>query len=308
MKTRKHRAGTVSYSGRAFRGTYTAVVTPFTPSGKVDYGRICVNTGRQVKGGVQGVVPVGTTGESPTVSFEEHSHIIAESVRAAKGRIKVIAGTGANSTEEAVYLTKEAERAGADGSLQVAPYYNKPSQDGLFHHFKTVADATKLPIILYNIPGRCGIDIALDTVCALRQVCPNIVGIKVANGSLDYVSELRLSLGDEFTILSGDDSLTVPMMSLRADGVISVVSNVIPDRVVKMVNAMLSGDLAIAWHHHYRLFPLVKAVFRENNPAGIKYAMELLGWDSGVLKLPVVRISKSADEVRTALRSLDLLR
>src|SRR5262245_44539539 len=202
-----------------FTGTYTAIVTPFK-HGRIDAPALERLIKMQIKGGVDGIVPVGTTGESPTVDYEEHIQIIALSVKFAAGKIKVLAGTGGNSTSEAIYLTEHAERAGADGSLQVAPYYNKPTQEGLFQHFRAVARKTKLPIVLYSIPGRCGVEIAVDTVRRLARECKNIVGIKEAGGNPDRVSQLRAALEPRFEILSGDDSLTLSFMAVGAQGVI----------------------------------------------------------------------------------------
>ena len=198
-----------------FKGTYTAIVTPFL-NGKVDYSALGKLIHHQVKAGVDGIVPVGTTGESPTVSFEEHIEIIRRTVECANGKVKVLAGTGGNSTSEAIYLTRAAEEVGADGSLQVAPYYNKPTQEGVFQHFHAIARATKLPLVLYSIPGRCGIEIGIETVHRLAQDCVNIVGIKEAGGNPDRVSQLRAVLGNKFDILSGDDSLTLPFKIGRA--------------------------------------------------------------------------------------------
>ena len=223
-----------------FTGTYTAIVTPFN-NGEIDETALSRLIRAQIKGGVDGIVPVGTTGESPTVDYDEHVHIIALAVRFAAGKVKVLAGTGGNSTSEAVYLTREAEKLGADGSLQVAPYYNKPSQEGLFQHFREIARKTKLPIVLYSIPGRCGVEIGVETVRRLAQECKNIVGIKEAGGSCDRVSQLRAALGPRFEILSGDDSLTLPFMAVGAQGVISVVSNVVPREVSQMVRAQAAG-------------------------------------------------------------------
>src|SRR6266436_5498469 len=207
-----------------FTGTYTAIVTPFK-AGQIDEAALERLIKGQIKGGVDGIVPVGTTGESPTVNYEEHVRIIELSVKFARGKIKVLAGTGGNSTSEAVYLTEHAEKAGADGSLQVAPYYNKPTQEGLFQHFREVARHTRLPILLYSIPGRCGIEIGVDTIQRLVGTCKNIVGIKEAGGNPDRVSQLRSALGPKFEIMSGDDSLTLPFMAVGAQGVVSVASN-----------------------------------------------------------------------------------
>src|SRR3954471_407808 len=204
-----------------FTGTYTAIVTPFR-NGKIDEAALERLIKFQIKGGVDGIVPVGTTGESPTLNYEEHMQVIALSVKLAAGKVKVLAGTGGNSTSEAIYLTQHAEKVGADGSLQVAPYYNKPTQEGLFQHFHAVARATNLPIVLYSIPGRCGIEIAVDTVNRLAHDSVNIVGIKEAGGNPDRVTQLRRAMGIDFKILSGDDALTLPFMALGAHGVISV--------------------------------------------------------------------------------------
>src|SRR2546430_8047545 len=228
-----------------FTGTYTAIVTPFT-AGRVDAAALERLIKIQIRAGVDGIVPVGTTGESPTVNYEEHVEIIALSVKFAAGKIKVLAGTGGNSTAEAVYLTQHAEKVGADGSLQVAPYYNKPTQEGLFQHFREVARHTRLPIMLYSIPGRCGIEIGVDTVKRLAKDCNNIIGIKEAGGNPDRVSQLRAALGPRFEILCGDDALTLSFMALGAQGVISVASNVIPRQVTQMVNAFAAGKIQLA--------------------------------------------------------------
>ena len=273
-----------------FTGTYTAIVTPFK-NGRVDEPALARLIQAQIKGGVDGIVPVGTTGESPTVDYEEHIRIIELSVKNAAGKIKVLAGTGANSTTEAVYLTQAAERVGADGSLQVAPYYNKPSPEGLYQHFKAIARATKLPLVLYSIPGRCGIEIAVDTVKRLAADCKNIVGIKEAGGSADRVSQLRAALGAKFTILSGDDSLTLPFMSVGAQGVISVASNVIPREVSQMVNAFARGDVKKAAQLHARFYPVFKDLFLETNPVPVKAALAMLGVVAEEYRLPLVAMS-----------------
>ncbi len=273
-----------------FTGTYTAIVTPFK-DGKIDEAALERLLRAQIRGGVDGVVPAGTTGESPTLDFEEHIRLVELTVKFAAGRIKVLAGTGANSTSEAVYLTKAAEEAGADGSLQVAPYYNRPSQEGLFRHFQAIAAATKLPLVLYSIPGRCGVEIATDTVAGLARECPNIVGIKEAGGNADRVSQLRAACGQPFTILSGDDILTLAFLALGADGVISVASNLIPREVVRMVEAFRAGRSAAALKLHTRYYPLFKDLFLETNPVPVKAALALLGVMDGELRLPLVPLS-----------------
>jgi len=274
----------------AFAGTYTALVTPFT-GGKVDEAAFARLIRLQIKGGVDGIVPVGTTGESPTLSFAEHIRVIQLAVKGATGRVKVMAGSGANSTSEAIFLTQAAEEAGADASLQVAPYYNKPTPEGLFQHFRAVARATKLPIILYSIPSRCGIEIPVETVVRLAHDCCNIVGLKEAGGNPDRVSQLRARLGSHFVILSGDDSLTLPFMAVGAQGVVSVASNVIPRQMAQLVRACLTGKPALALRLHERYYPLFKDLFLETNPAPVKAALALRGLIGEELRLPLVPLA-----------------
>lgn len=273
-----------------FTGTYTAIVTPFR-GGKVDDQALAQLVKLQIKGGVSGIVPVGTTGESATLDYDEHINVISQVVKLVAGKVPVIAGTGGNSTSEAIHLTKAAEAAGANGSLQVAPYYNKPTQEGVFQHFKAIAAETRLPIILYSIPGRCGIEIAVETVKRLATECKNIVAIKEAGGNADRVSQLRASLGGKFTILSGDDSLTLPFMSVGANGVISVASNVIPKEVSTMVRAFAGGDTAAALKLHTKFYPLFKDLFIESNPGPVKAALAMLGVIAEEYRLPMVPMS-----------------
>lgn len=275
-----------------FTGTYTAIVTPFK-NGQLDEAALARLIKNQIKGGVDGIVPVGTTGESPTVDYHEHIRIIELSVKLSAGRIKVLAGTGANSTSEAISLTQSAAKVGADGSLQVAPYYNKPSPEGLYQHFKAVANSTKLPIMLYSIPGRCGIEIAVDTVKRLAADCRNIVGIKESGGSCDRVSQLRAALGPKFVIMSGDDSLTLPFMAVGAQGVISVASNVIPREVSRMVNAFARGDLKKAQALHARLYPVFKDLFIDTNPVPVKAVLALRGEIEEEYRLPLVPLNEA---------------
>src|ERR1700726_2905731 len=245
-----------------FKGTFTAVVTPFR-NGGVDFAAFEKLIEAQIAGGITGIVAVGTTGESPTLTYDEKHEVITRAIKIAKGRCKVLAGTGSNSTRDSIETTTFAEKAGADGALLVAPYYNKPSQEGLFRHFNAVAGKTALPIMLYNIPGRCSVDIGPDTVVRLAETCRNIVSIKEASGSVERVSELRGRLPDEFTILSGDDSLTLPFMAVGAVGVVSVVSNLFPADICALVRAHEFGDLKSAARLHRRLFPLFKGLFIE---------------------------------------------
>jgi 4-hydroxy-tetrahydrodipicolinate synthase len=275
-----------------FRGTFTALVTPFRDGG-IDTSAFEKLIEAQIAAGITGVVAVGTTGESPTLSHEEREQVIRLAVAIANKRGQVLAGTGSNATHHAVADTKAAEKLGVDGALLVAPYYNKPSQEGLFRHFKMVADATSLPIMLYNIPGRCGVDIAPDTVARLAKECGNIVSIKEASGSVERVSELRARLPESFTILSGDDSLTLPFMSVGAVGVVSVASNLFPAEICALVHAYESGDVKSAENLHRKLFPLFKDLFIEPNPVPVKTALGWRGAMSGECRLPLCEMSEA---------------
>jgi len=290
-----------------FTGTYTALVTPFK-DGKVDELAFERLIKAQIRGGVDGIVPVGTTGESPTLSFEEHMYVVELAVQFAAGRIKVLAGTGGNSTDEAIYLTIAAEKSGADGSLQVAPYYNKPTQEGLFQHFRAIAYATKLPIVLYSIPGRCGVEIGVDTVKRLARDCKNIVGIKEAGGNADRVSQLRAALGPKFAILSGDDSLTLPFMALGAQGVVSVASNLIPRDLGHLVRAFAAGRPAAALRLHDKYYLLFKDLFLETNPVPIKAALAMVGQIEEEYRLPLVPMNpKNREMLKATLKTCGLL-
>jgi 4-hydroxy-tetrahydrodipicolinate synthase len=283
-----------------FKGAMTALVTPFK-DGQVDYDRLTANVAYQIAEGIDGLVPVGTTGESPTLSHDEHDRVIQAVVNAAAGKVPVIAGTGSNATDEALRLTKHAKDVGTDASLQVNPYYNKPTQEGLYRHFMTIADAVDLPMVLYNIPSRCGVGMIPNTVARLANH-PNIVAVKEATGSLDMASEIAaLCDPDKFTILSGDDSLTLPLTSIGAKGVISVLSNLLPARVKELTDAALAPDPTQARKLHLQLFPLFKAMSIETNPIPIKTAMQLTGTDTGELRLPMCPMG---DTNRAKLESL----
>src|SRR3989440_7961138 len=275
-----------------FRGTFTALVTPFR-NGAIDAAAFEKLIESQIAAGITGIVAVGTTGESPTLSSDEREQVIRLAVATANKRCSVIAGTGSNCTDHAVADTKMAEKIGVDGALLVAPYYNKPSQEGLFRHFKTIANATSLPIMLYNIPGRCGVDIGPDTVVRLAGECRNIVSIKEASGSVERVSELRRRLPDAFTILSGDDSLTLPFMSVGAVGVVSVASNLFPAEVCALVRACESGDYKSAERLHRKMFPLFKDLFIEPNPVPAKTALAWRGAMSAEVRLPLCEMSEA---------------
>jgi len=275
-----------------FRGTFTALVTPFR-NGAIDVAAFEKLIEAQIAAGITGIVAVGTTGESPTLSHDEREQVVRLAVTVAKKRCVVLAGTGSNATHHAVADTKMAEKLGADGALLVAPYYNKPSQEGLFRHFQTIARETRLPIMLYNIPGRCGVDILPDTVVRLASECRNIVSIKEASGSVERVSELCARLPDEFTILSGDDSLTLPFMAVGAVGVVSVASNLFPAEVCALVRAYESGDVKPAAKSHRQLFPLFKDLFIEPNPVPVKTALSWRGAMSGEVRLPLCEMSET---------------
>jgi 4-hydroxy-tetrahydrodipicolinate synthase len=289
-------------------GTYTAIVTPFR-NGKFDAAAFKRLVELQVKGGVDGIVPVGTTGESPTLDYKEHIEVIAHAVEYAAGRIHVMAGTGGNSTSEAIYLTQEAEKAGADSSLQVAPYYNKPTQEGLFQHFLEVSRASKLPLVLYSIPSRCGIEIGVETVRRLAVATPRVVGIKEAGGNPDRVSQLRAALGPRFSIFSGDDGLTLAFMAHGAHGVVSVASNILPRQMARMVTAFRTGNQSAALKIHDQLYPLFKDLFIETNPLPIKAALAMLGHIQEEFRLPLVPMTaKNRDVLKATLIRCGVLR
>jgi 4-hydroxy-tetrahydrodipicolinate synthase len=275
-----------------FQGTFTALVTPFRNDG-LDLAALEKLIEAQIASGVTGLVAVGTTAESPTLTHNEKHEIIARTIKVANSRCKVIAGTGTNSTRDTIDATKFAEKAGADGALLVAPYYNKPSQEGLFRHFKAVADATSLPVILYNIPGRCSVDILPDTVVRLAESCRNIVSIKEASGSVDRVAELRRRLPKEFTILSGDDGLTLPFMSVGAVGVVSVASNLYPSEVCALVRACESGDFKSAENLQRKMGKLFKDLFIEPNPVPTKTALGWRGVMSAEVRLPLCEMTEA---------------
>ena len=288
-----------------FRGTYTALVTPFR-EGKLDLPALEKLIEEQISAGITGVVAVGTTGESPTLSHDEKEQVIRTSVEVAKGRCQVLAGTGSNSTAAAIEATEGAEEMGVDGVLVVAPYYNKPSQEGLFQHFRAIAQATKSPMMLYNIPGRCAVDIAPATVERLAIGCRNVVCIKEASGSVDRVSDLRARLPESFTILSGDDSLTLPFLSVGAVGVVSVASNLFPAEVSALVQAFRSGDVKTAREMHLRMLPLFKDLFIESNPVPTKTALSWRGVISADCRLPLCEMSEAnAARLRTTLDAFE---
>ena len=291
-----------------YQGLYTAIVTPFK-NGQVDYEAFKALIEAQIAGGVDGIVPMGTTGESPTVTTEEHLEVIRVCIETVGGRCQVIAGTGANCTAEAIEMTKAAAAMGADGTLQVCPYYNKPNQEGVYQHFKAIAEATDLPIMLYSIPGRSGIEIAVDTVARLAADCPTIVAIKEAGGSVERVNQLVQALPEGFAVLSGDDGLTVPFISCGAVGLVSVTSNVAPAEMKALVDAALSGDGKKALELQKKYYPLMKGLMSlDVNPVPVKAALALrgnIGWD---IRLPLVPLAEEKHgKLADLLKSFNLM-
>jgi len=283
-----------------FQGSIVAMVTPFL-NGKIDEPKVRELVELHVKSGTDAIVPCGTTGESPTLSHDEHRHMIELTVAAAAGRIPIIAGTGSNATAEAIDLTKHAARAGANGALVVNPYYNKPTQEGLYRHFRAVAEATPLPILVYNIQGRTAVNIETDTMARLARDCATIVGVKEASGSLDQMSQVILACGPDFIVLSGDDNITLPLLAIGGRGVISVIANIVPRECSEMVHAALDGDWKRARELHYKLFPLARAAFLETNPIPIKEAMAMAGMLEPEFRLPMCRMG---DANREKLRAI----
>lgn len=285
---------------RPLTGTLTALVTPFA-NGKVAFDDLRKLVEFQIKGGVDGLVPVGTTGESPTLSHEEHMEVVSAVIATNRGRVPVVAGTGSNSTHEAVELTRLSHEAGADAMLVVAPYYNKPSQEGLFRHFAAVAEATDRPIVLYSIPGRCGIEIGVPVVERLRAKYSHVRYMKEAGGTVDRVDLLKQALGRDLTVLSGDDSLTLPFMAVGAEGVISVASNLLPRQVSKLVRLALADEFAQASKLHRQLYSVFKALFVEPNPVPVKHAMVgagIIGSDE--VRAPLCELSEPGRKVLSA--------
>ncbi len=276
-----------------FAGAHTALVTPFR-DGQFDIEAFRQLIEEQIAGGISGIIPVGTTGESPTLDHDEHLKVIEVAIQTAKKRCLVIAGTGSNSTSEAISLTQAAEKAGADAALLVAPYYNKPSQEGLYRHFKAIAEAVKIPIVLYSIPGRCGIEIGVETTARVAKDFQNIVAIKEAGGSVERVNQLRNALPAGFEVLSGDDSLTLPFMSVGAVGVISVASNIIPAEVSRMVRHHLAGEAAKALEIHQKFYPLFKDLFIEPNPVPAKFVLARLGKMTSEVRLPLCEMTSAS--------------
>jgi len=278
-----------------FQGSIVALVTPFR-GGKVDEPTLRKLVDMHVARGTDGIVPCGTTGESPTLSHDEHKRVVEIVIEAAAGRLHVIAGTGSNATSEAIDLTAHAKKAGATGVLVVNPYYNKPTQEGLYRHFRAVADAVDIPIIVYNIAGRTAVNIETDTLVRIVKDSPNIVGVKEASGSLDQMTQDILACGPDFSVLSGDDNLTLPLMSVGGRGVISVIANIVPRETADMTHAALAGDWKLARELHLKLFPLSRAAFMETNPIPVKEAMGMMGMLEPEFRLPMCPMGAANQE------------
>ena len=283
-----------------FQGSIVAMVTPFR-NGAVDEAKVRELVEWHVASGTDGIVPCGTTGESPTLTHDEHKRVVEIVVDAARGRIPVIAGTGSNSTAEAIDLTSHAKKAGARAALVVNPYYNRPTQEGLYRHFRAVAEAVDIPILVYNIQSRTAVNVETDTLQRLAKDCPNIVGVKEASGSLDQMTQVILACGPDFSVVSGDDNLTLPLMSVGGRGVISVIANIVPRETAEMTHAALAGDWKLARELHLRLFPLCRAVFIETNPIPVKEAMAMMGMLEPEFRLPLCRMG---DANRERLRAI----
>ncbi len=291
--------------GEQFAGLTVALITPFR-NGAVDEAALRKLVDWHIEQGTHCICPCGTTGESPTLSHDEHDRVVATVAEHAAGRIKVMAGTGSNSTAEAIRLTRRAKEAGIDGALMVTPYYNKPMQEGYYQHFKAVAEAVDLPIILYNIPGRTAKNMEPDTICKLAEL-PTIVAIKEATGSLDQASQILN--GSDLTLLSGDDSLTLPLLSIGGSGIVSVAGNIIPKDLMALVAAWNQGDIAAAQKWHHKLFPLCRDMLGlATNPIPLKAAMQLLGRDTGEVRLPLTPLSSSdMEKLKVTLKNYGLL-
>ncbi len=292
-----------------FEGALTAMVTPFDNDGKIDEEGLRENVKFQIKNGIHGLVPVGTTGECATLSYEEHNHVVEIVVDAAKGKVPVLAGTGSNSTWEAIMLTKHAKEVGADGALLVVPYYNKPTQAGLYQHYKRLAEEVDLPQVIYNIPSRTSVNMQPETMAKLAKL-KNVVGVKEASGDLEQIARIiGLTRGENFIVISGDDSLTLEIMKRGGVGIISVTSNLVPDKVVKMVNSFRSGNVETAQRINDELTPLFKALFIETNPGPVKMAMNWMGMAAGGLRLPLVELElENQKKLRKVLVDMGLVK
>ena len=292
-----------------FRGSMVAIVTPFTSNGeKIDEAALRKLVDFQIENGTSAIVPCGTTGESATLSIEEHEHVIDVVISQAAGKVKVIAGTGSNNTKEAVILTSHAKEAGADGSLIITPYYNKPTQEGIYRHFKVLSDEVDIPIIVYNIASRTGVNIVPETMARISKL-KNVVGVKEASGNVAQMSEVRHLCGEDFDLISGDDALTLPLLAIGGCGIISVVANIIPKDVADLVEACLNNDPEKARALHYKMLPLIKSMFIETNPIPVKTAMGMMNMIEPALRLPMCEIQKENISIlESALKEYGLIK
>lgn len=290
-----------------FEGIHTALITPFR-GGQIDEEALRAHVERQIEAGVDGIVPCGSTGESATLSHLEHRRVVEIAVEAAKGRVAVIAGTGSNSTREAIELTRHAKEAGADGALLLSPYYNKPTQEGIYAHYAAIAEATRFPLVVYNIPGRTASNIAPEILGRLARL-EHVVAVKEASGNLDQMAHVIAKCPSEFAVLSGDDGLTLPLLAIGGKGVISTTSNVAPRQVCEIVRRFQKGDVAGAQAIHYALLPLFDVLFCETNPIPVKAAAGLLGWCDPEIRLPLTRITDAnLERLKLVLKDLEILR
>jgi 4-hydroxy-tetrahydrodipicolinate synthase len=293
---------------QTFQGSFVAMVTPFR-NGAVDEAKLRELVEFHITNGTDGLIPCGTTGESPGLSHDEQRRVVELVIEAARGRIRVVAGTGSNSTAETINLTKHAERAGATGVLVVNPYYNKPTQEGLYRHFRAVAESVAIPIIVYNIQSRTAVNVETDTLARLVRDAKNVVGVKEASGSLDQMSQVIQACGPDFSVLSGDDNITLPLLAIGGSGVVSVIANILPRETADLVHAALDGDWKRARDLHYRLFPLARAAFLETNPIPIKEAMAMAGMIEPEFRLPMCRMSDAnREKLRAILKTYSLVK
>jgi 4-hydroxy-tetrahydrodipicolinate synthase len=293
---------------QTFQGSFVAMVTPFR-NGKVDEAKIRELVEFHVANGTDGLIPCGTTGESPGLTHDEHRRVVEVVIEAARGRIRVVPGTGSYSTADAIGLTKDAERVGAAGALVVNPYYNKPTQEGLYRHFRAVAESVTIPILVYNIQSRTAVNVETDTLARLARDAKNVVGVKEASGSLDQMSQVIAACGPDFSVLSGDDNITLPLLAIGGSGVVSVIANIVPRETADLVHAALDGDWKRARDLHYRLFPLARAAFIETNPIPIKEAMAMAGMLEPEFRLPMCRMGDAnREKLRAILKTYSLVK
>jgi 4-hydroxy-tetrahydrodipicolinate synthase len=293
---------------QTFQGSFVAMVTPFR-NGSVDEAKLRELVEFHITNGTDGLIPCGTTGESPGLNHDEHRRVVEVVIEAARGRIRVVPGTGSNSTAEGISLTKHAERAGAAGALVVNPYYNKPTQEGLYRHFRAVAESVTIPILVYNIQSRTAVNVETDTLARLVRDAKNVVGVKEASGSLDQMSQVIQACGPDFSVLSGDDNITLPLLAIGGSGVVSVIANILPRETADLVHAALDGDWKRARDLHYRLFPLARAAFLETNPIPIKEAMAMAGMIEPEFRLPMCRMGDAnREKLRAILKTYALVK